>query len=218
MKTILSTKKLKKVEKRLLIDACFKVVEKKLVKTKKIAFVLDSLNEYIIFTSKNAVKSVLKTNVVNQIKDKKIFCVGQKTKVFLEKHNFSVECFADYATELGLIIKEKYKTNAFTFFSGNIRRSTLPDLLNKNFIKWNETIVYETSLNPKKVREAIDGILFFSPSAIDSYLIENKIENQTCFCIGTTTAKVLENKTKNIKIAAQPTVENVINEVIKYYK
>ena len=138
-------------------------------------------------------------------------------KQFLEKHHCLVQENADYASDLGLLIKEKYATHSFTFLSGNIRRNTLPDLLNENNIKWNEAVVYETTLNPKKVTENIDGILFFSPSAIESYLIENKLENETCFCIGTTTAKALENKTKNIKIASQPIVESVIDEVIKYY-
>lgn len=229
MKTILSTKKLKKSERKLLTDANFNVIEKKFIKTKKIDFQVKKLNEYVIFTSKNAVKSVLKNSVESQVKDKKIFCVGQKTKQFLEKNHYLVQENADYASDLGLLIKEKYATHSFTFFSGNFRRNTLPDLLNDNFIKWNEVVVYETALNPKKTTPSyghpskggevkIDGILFFSPSAIQSYLIENKIENKMCFCIGTTTAKSLENKTKNIKIASQPIVENVIKQVIKYYK
>lgn len=218
MKTILSTKKLKKAEIKKLSDVNFNVIEKKFIKTTIVDFQVKKLNEYVIFTSKNAVKSVLKNRIENQVRDKKIFCIGQKTKLFLEKHHYLVQESADYASDLGLIIREKYKNHSFTFFSGNIRRNTLPDLLNDNFIKWNEVIVYETALNPKRVKENIDGILFFSPSAIESYLMKNKIENQTCFCIGTTTTKALENKTKNIQIAVQPSVENVIDEVIKYYK
>ncbi|MFT5753305.1 MAG: uroporphyrinogen-III synthase [Flavobacterium sp.] len=218
MKTILSTKKLKKSEIKKLTDANFNVIEKKFIKTKTVDFQVKKLNEYVIFTSKNAVKSVLKNPISNQVKDRKIFCVGQKTKHFLEKQNFIIQENADYASDLGLLIKEKYKNHSFTFFSGNRRRNTLPDLLNENSIKWNEAVVYETTLNPKKTTENINGILFFSPSAIESYLIENKIENQTCFCIGTTTAIALENKTKNIQIASQPLVENVLDEVIKYYK
>ncbi|WP_339838825.1 uroporphyrinogen-III synthase [uncultured Flavobacterium sp.] len=218
MKTILSTKKLSKAKKQKLIEAEFNIIEKNFIKTKSIDFYVKILNEYVIFTSKNAVKRILKNPIVNQVKERKIFCVGQKTKQFLEKHNFIIQENADYASDLGTLIKEKYQNHSFTFFSGNIRRNTLPDLLNDNFIKWNEVIVYETSLNPKRVKENTDGILFFSPSAIESYFMKNKIENQTCFCIGTTTAKALENKTKNIQIAAQPTVENVIEEIVKYYK
>lgn len=218
MITILSTKKIKASEKKKLTEANINVIEHKFIKTKKIDFILKTLNEYVIFSSKNAVKSVLKNRIERQVKEKKIFCVGQKTKQFLEKHHFIVQECVDYSSDLGELIKVNYKNHSFTFFSGNIRKNTLPDLLNENYINWNEVVVYETTLNPKVITEKIDGILFFSPSAVKSYLKENKLENETCFCIGTTTAKALENKTKNIKTASKPLVENVVKEVIKYYK
>ena len=73
-------------------------------------------------------------------------------------------------------------------------------------------------MKPNQIKESFDGVLFYSPSGVNSFLENNTLENKTCFCIGTTTAKALENRTKNIVIASQPTVENVITEVIKYYK
>jgi uroporphyrinogen-III synthase len=215
--TILSTKKLGNSVSQKLMDADFNVVEKNFIKIKRIDFQIDTLNKFVIFTSKNAVKSILKSEFSNQLKTKKIFCVGQKTKQFLEKNDFIVQENADYASRLGQIIKEKYQDKSFSFFSGNLRKDSLPTILNESNIKWNEVVVYKTALNPIKIKKQIDGILFFSPSAVESYLTKNKLENQTCFCIGTTTAKALENKTKNIKIASQPIVENVIEEVIKYY-
>jgi uroporphyrinogen-III synthase len=46
----------------------------------------------------------------------------------------------------------------------------------------------------------------------------NSIKDETCFCIGETTAEALENKKiKNIIIADKPSVENVIDEVVEYY-
>ena len=218
MKTILSTKKLRKLERRKLSDSGFNVLEKKFINTKSIEFEVKNLNDYVVLTSKNAVKSILKNEFASQVRERKIICVGQKTKELLEKKGFIVEAYADYASDLGVLIVEKYKNYSFTFFSGNIRRNTLPDLFNENNIKWNEVVVYETTLNPKKVTEHLDGILFFSPSAIESYLIKNEINKEMCFCIGTTTANALENKTKNIKIASPTIVESVIDEVIKYYK
>ena len=218
MKTILSTKKLKKVEREFFSDADFIILEKKFIKTKAIEFEVKNLNEYVVLTSKNAVKSILKNKIASQVKERKIVCVGQKTKEFLQKKGFTVEDYADYANDLGILIIEKYSTNSFTFFSGNIRRNTLPDLFKENNIQWNEVVVYQTTLNPKKVTEHLDGILFFSPSAIESYLIKNEIKNEMCFCIGTTTANALENITKNISIASPTIVESVIDQVIKYYK
>jgi len=49
-------------------------------------------------------------------------------------------------------------------------------------------------------------------------LTNNKIKNEVCFCVGTTTASALETKKiKNIVIAETPTIEEVILEVIEYY-
>lgn len=74
------------------------------------------------------------------------------------------------------------------------------------------------TLLQKKNTKKIDGILFFSPSAVESYLKLNTIKDEMCFCIGETTAEALENKKiKNIIIAVKPSVENVIDEVIEYY-
>ena len=218
MTTILATIKLKKAEKAKLIDVNISVIEHKFIKIQKINFTVKTLNEFVVFTSKNSVISVLKNNVATQVKEKQVICVGQKTKQLLEQNGFKVVNYADYADDLGLLIKDKYVNKSFTFFSGNIRRNTLQIVFNENNIKWNEFVVYETTLNPKKIKEQVDGILFFSPSAVKSYLMKNKLENETCFCIGTTTAKALEKITKNIKVTSIPTVENVISEVIKYYK
>ena len=60
--------------------------------------------------------------------------------------------------------------------------------------------------------------MFFSPSAVESYLKLNDIKDEVCFCIGESTSEALEAKNiQKIIIAEKPTVENVINEVIEHY-
>ena len=217
MTQILSTKKLSKALKNKLSDAKIELVEKNFIQTKAVVFETPQLNAFLVFTSKEAVKSVLKSKTKNVL-SKSCLCVGSKTKSFLEKKGFTVIESADYAEELIQIIESKYKTNSFTFFCGNIRRNTIPAFFQQNKIAYNEIVVYETKLKPHQIKETCDGVLFYSPSGVNSFLEKNTLENKTCFCIGTTTAKALENKTNNIIIASQPTVENVITEVIKYYK
>ncbi len=217
MTKILSTKKLSKALKNKLSDAKIELVEKNFIQTKSINFEKTQLNDYLIFTSKQAVKSVLKSDVKNVL-SKSCLCVGSKTQSFLEKKGFTVLESLDYAEELIQIIESKYKTNSFTFFCGNIRRNTIPAFFQQNKIAYNEIVIYETKLKSYQIKETFDGVLFYSPSGVNSFLEKNTLENKTCFCIGTTTAKALEKKTKNIVIASQPTVEHVINEVIHYYK
>lgn len=216
MTRILSTKKLSKALKKKFSDAKIELVEKNFIQTKSISVETPQLNDYLVFTSKKAVKSVLKSDVKN-VHTISCLCVGSKTKNFLEKKSFTVIESADYAEDLIQIIDSKYKSNSFTFFCGNIRKNTIPNYFQENKIAYNEIVVYKTELKPHQIKEAFDGILFFSPSGVNSFLENNTLENKTCFCIGTTTAKALENRTKKIVIALQPTIENVINEVIKYY-
>ena len=216
MQTILSTKKLSEKNKVKLENAGFLVVEKNFIKTKSVAFSIEDTNENLIFTSKNAVKSILpfKKELIN----KNAFCVGSKTKKILEKNGFSVLASAENAETLGNKIKEEFNQLQFTFFCGNIRKETLPNILKENKIELNEIVVYKTKLKPHKISVKIDGILFFSPSGIKSYLLENEIKTEICFCIGNTTAETLNGKTKNIIIAKNHKIEAVLKACIKYYK
>ncbi len=216
---ILSTKKLLTKQKQLLLDANFEVIEADFIQIKIKNFELTNVNDNLIFTSQNAVESVLENPKCSELSGKPVFCVGMKTKDFLEENGSEVAVYTDYASDLAEIISLIYSDETFTFFSGNLRRDVLPKALKENQITFNEIEVYETNITSHKIKSKLDGILFFSPSAVESYLKMNTIKNEICFCIGETTAEALEKrKIKKIVIAEQPSVDNVIVEVIKYYK
>ena len=215
---ILSTKTLLDNQREALTNANLNVVEVDFIETKSQAFELNGINDNLIFTSQNAVQSFLLDPKSEDLKTKNVFCVGLKTKILLSENGFNVIAYTGYAEDLAEIITLIYANESYTFFSGNLRRETLPQALKEAKIKFNEIQVYETKLTPQKIKTPVDAILFFSPSGIESYLKENKIKNETCFCIGTTTSSALEGITKNIVIADQPTIEDVIEEVIAEYK
>ena len=215
---ILSTKTLLDNQREALTNANLNVVEVDFIETKSQAFELNEINDNLIFTSQNAVQSFLLDPKSEDLKTKNVFCVGLKTKILLSESGFNVIAYTGYAADLAEIITLIYANESYTFFSGNLRRETLPEALKEAKVKFNEIQVYETTLTPQKIETSVDAIMFFSPSAIESYLKENKIKNETCFCIGTTTSSALEGITKNIVIADQPTIEDVIEEVIAEYK
>ncbi|PIF69841.1 uroporphyrinogen-III synthase [Flavobacterium plurextorum] len=215
---ILSTKILSPVQKQELTKAGIEVIEADFIKTENKPFELKNLNESLIFTSQNAVRSVLSDPKSEELKNKNVYCVGLKTKILLSENGFNVVAYTGYAADLAEIITLIYRNESYTFFSGNLRRDTLPTALKDAEIKLNEIQVYETSLQPQKIKSAIDAILFYSPSGVESYLKENTIKKEICFCIGETTAEALHKITKNIIIADQPTVEDVIEDVINEYK
>ena len=213
--SILSTKILLSHQKQALLNEGFSVDEANFIKIENSDFDLKEINNNLIFTSQNAAQSVLLHPKMEELKTKKVFCVGIKTKSLLEENGFNVDVYVDYASDLAEIITLIYSNESYTFFSGNLRKETLPKALAAAKVKYNEIQVYETTLAPQKIKTAVDGILFFSPSAVESYLKDNKIKNEICFCIGITTAEALEKTTKNIIIADQPSVEDVIEDVIE---
>jgi len=216
---ILSTKKLLPNQKQLLLDANFHLIEEDFIKTTFLSPLLEGLGEALIFTSQNAVESILQHPKCNELKSKNVFSVGMKTKDLLTQNGFNVIAYTGYASDLAEIISLIYSKESYTFFCGNLRRDILPNTLKENVITFNEIEVYETNITSKKITNKLDGILFFSPSAVESYLKLNTIKDEMCFCIGETTAESLENKKiKNIIIADKPSVENVISDVLEYYK
>ena len=219
--SILSTKTLSAEQRQVFLDSNFDLLEQDFIEVKNNIFELNSINTNLIFSSQNAVLSLMEQSGWEILKSKPVFCVGIKTKDLLELNGFKVDVYMDYASELAEIITLIYNKESYTFFSGNLRKETLPSALKSAGITFNEIEVYQTSLAPFKIsaEEKFDGILFFSPSAVESYLTNNKIKNEVCFCIGTTTASALEaKKIKQIIIPEIPTIEDVIEGVIEYYK
>lgn len=215
---IVSTKKLSEKQKQQLLSADFSVIDEDFICIQNKEFEIETINDYLIFTSQNAVESVLRNKKIAEIKTKKCFCVGEKTKALLEENDFEVIEDSDYAAELASTICNQYSKNSFTFFCGNMRRDFLPEALKLVEIALDEIEVYETILTTHEIDFTPNGIFFFSPSGVKSYLLQNKIENENCFCIGNTTAEALKDVTPNRIIANQPTIESVIMKCIENYR
>lgn len=215
---ILSTKKLSAIQKEELVKANFDVIDADFIKTENKAFELKEVNDNLIFTSQNAVHSILQHSKCAELKTKNVFCVGLKTKILLSENGFNVDVYTGYASDLSEIITLIHPNDSFTFFSGNLRRETLPEALKEGNVTFNEIQVYETTLTPQKIKDSVEAILFFSPSGVESYLKDNTIKKETCFCIGETTAEALQKITKNVIIAENPTIEDVIEECINEYQ
>lgn len=214
---VLSTKMLTDQQKRLLLNANFSIDEADFIDVVNQSFDLKSSNDYLIFTSQNAVESILENEKASELKTKKCFCVGEKTKAMLETNGFDVIAGADYASELASIICNQYGKSSFTFFCGNLRRDILPDSLRLAGITFEEVEVYETRLTPHKAAADLNGILFFSPSGVQSFLKENELQDEVCFCIGSTTAKALRGITNKVVTANQPTIESTIAKSIEFF-
>lgn len=214
---VLSTKKLQPNQKLYLLNVGLAVVEADFIGIEYKPFELNDTNDSFIFTSANGFKGFLKHTASGLFTGNTVFCVGHKTKELIERHGFTVTAVANDAEALAEIIVRDYPDTRFTFFSGSMRRESLPNALAKANIPLTEIEVYDTALTPQKINTPVNGILFFSPSAVQGFLAENTINNEACFCIGNTTAAALKDITDKVIIAHKPSVENVIVQVRNYY-
>ena len=80
----------------------------------------------------------------------------------------------------------------------------------------NEVEAYKTMINPIKIDDAFTGVLFYSPSGIDSYLEKNATD-KVAFCIGETTALEARKHFDKVEVANMPDVESVLELVNMYY-
>jgi len=174
----------------------------------------------VVFTSMNAVEAVANELDGHQ-PDWRIYSIGNTTRQLVKKY-FGEEAIAgsaESAAELAELIVEEDNSDDIFFFCGEQRRDELPDILRSNDIDVNEIVVYQTIQVKHKIEKTYHGILFFSPSAVQSFFSNNKISDKTIlFAIGNTTATEIKKYTNNKIITGdEPSKENLVMEMIRYY-
>ena len=151
-----------------------------------------------------------------ELQFKNVYCVGRKTRRLIERKIGKVTHFESSAKKLADYLVEFIDGTEVTYFCGNIRLDELPTILSENKITVNEIEAYATKQSPIKVDDSIKGVLFYSPSNIQSFIQKNDA-NVTAYCIGETTAEEAKKHFKEVHVAKIPTVESVIELVNKNY-
>mgnify|MGYP001359906255 CR=1 FL=1 len=206
---ILSTKLLPEAEKAALLS--YDYTEKAFI---NIAlnknFLVANLIDFAVFTSPNAVKAIFEDPEHKTKVFKQVFCVGEKTAQLLKTYTIDVHTVCLNAVDLAkALIQTVNKSDLITFFCGNLRRDELPDLLRDHEIEVQEIEVYTTTLVGANLNTTFDAVLFFSPSAVKSYVASGNNLNTIAFCIGTTTAVAAIMELENVYVAERPTVASV---------
>lgn len=171
----------------------------------------------IVFTSQHAVECV--SQLLGKIKPNwNVFCLEGATKTKVVSNHLRIIATATNAKALATAIVNSGVTE-IVFFCGNKRRDDLPSLLSASNVLVHEVTVYETTETPS-VTEAVDGILFFSPSAVHSFFAMNQLTaNTVCFAIGETTAAAIrEYATNNIITSERPGQETMMAHAELYFR
>lgn len=211
---IYSTKKLSEIQKKLL-PTSMEVLDSDFIKIRfnRIApkVVKDEI-ENVIITSKNGVESILNSFTKDELNFKNIYCVGRRTKKLIEQKIGKVTFQARNASKLAEYLSNELQGKEVTYFCSDLRLDTLPTVLAENDITVHEIEAYKTMYSPVIVKEHVNGVLFYSPSTVESYMQENSAD-KIAFCIGESTAKEARKHFDNVQVANLPTVESVIEMV-----
>lgn len=173
-----------------------------------------------LFTSANAV-AVVSRNLKHR-PEWQIFCLSGKTQTALLELFPAEQIVASAPNAAALVpkIMAAKPVGDCVFFCGNKHLDTLPEAFLAENIPLKEVVVYKTISSPQKVNKSYDGLLFFSPSGVESFFSINAMAEWTvCFAIGDTTAKTIRKFTGNRVITAGfPDTENMIQAVQTYFK
>ncbi|MEN3323886.1 hydroxymethylbilane synthase [Mariniflexile soesokkakense] len=170
----------------------------------------------VIITSKNAVEALLTNFSPIELQFKNIYCVGRRTKRLVEQKIGKVTHFENNAKKLANYLVDYMEGSEVTYFCSDLRLDDLPTILEKNNIKVTELEAYQTKYDGLKVENSVEGVMFYSPSTVESFVQKNKVE-VIAFCIGETTANEAKKHFNDVRIAKVPTVESVIELVNEHY-
>ena len=172
--------------------------------------------ENVIITSQNGVEALLNSFTKEEMNFKNIFCVGRRTKKLIENRIGKVVKAAKNAKSLAEYLSKDLANKEVTYFCSDVRLDILPAFLKTNDIDVNEVEAYKTMLSPVKISDEFSGVLFYSPSGIESYLQKNNTD-KIAFCIGETTAKEARKYFENVQVANLPSVDSVLELVNSHF-
>lgn len=175
----------------------------------------------VVFTSSNAIRSIA-TYLEKEKPDWTIYCIGNTTYQLAKKY-FGAERIRQTASSAKALAEKiipelDSKEHEVIFFCGNLRRNDLPDALRQKNIPVNEIVVYQTSLTPAAVDKGYDAVLFFSPSAAESFFSVNKLPSKTVlFVMGHATAAAIQkHSTNKIITGDEPDKYKLISKAVHF--
>jgi uroporphyrinogen-III synthase len=146
----------------------------------------------LVFTSRHALIAFNKmfSGSANRFS---CFCIEGETSSAALDLGFNILSTARDSVSLASKIIN-HQIQSVHFLCGDLHRKELSEILLSAGVAVTKSIVYLKEIRPIQISETVDGILFFSPSQADAYLINNSIVPEIpLFCIGHTSAEHLRN-------------------------
>ena len=214
---VLSTKKLRFHQIERLMAAHCDVVDYDALQIEIQPFSIPKKPNYWVFSSQNAVRSLL-ANPTASAHQNPILCVGEKTKSLLEENEQKVIKTTRNMLELVDFIQKTMKNEHFLHICGNRKLADFAAGMQKSEISYAEVTAYHTHLVSRVQTPEPQGLLFYSPSGVESYLQTNSIGASWCFCIGETTATAVRPLTEHLTVSPKPDADLLVAAAATHFR
>ena len=175
-------------------------------------------SEYYLISSKNSVFSLIENNLVQGLQESKVICIGNNTRNILQQNGINPIICANDSDDLIKEIGNYSSIKSLCYLSGNLFRNELIDSLISLGMNVEIRIMYNTYLLNRKCDSKFDAVMFFSPSAVKSYIKGGNSNSVIAFCIGKTSAIEARKYFENVFYPTIAKVENVIKLLNEYFE
>ena len=214
---VLSTKKLRFHQLERLMAAQCDVVDYDALQIEIQPFSIPKKPNYWVFSSQNAVRSFL-ANPTASAHQNPILCVGEKTKSLLEENGQKVIKMAQNMLDLVDFIQKTMKNEHFLHICGNRKLADFAAGMQKAGISYAEVTAYHTHLVSRIQTPEPQGLLFYSPSGVESYLQTKSMGASWCFCIGETTATAVRPLTEHLTVSLKPDADLLVAAAATHFR
>ncbi len=173
-----------------------------------------------IFTSKNAVKALAAALPnFSAFSDVTCYAVGENTAFELQKHKLYAQVPKHHHVQsLVTLLEQNVRGKYCFYFSGNLRKNTIPKFFEEKKIAYREIESYKTELvQPDVEVHRYDAICFCSPSAAESFFKKYRPKPAVpCVAIGNTTAVQLLNYTDHVIMSEETNIYSMLTSCKTY--
>lgn len=200
------------------------IIHKPFIQLKQLHFnekLLDHSYDWLIFSSKNAVKYFYP--YLKNVKVKKVAVIGDKTAEYCNELGISVDFVPRDFSQEGFLDEFKISEQHLLLPSSEKARPKLVQQLSK----YNEVAkidLYRPVPNFENISQVkslvrkhqIDAVTFSSSSAVEFYFKEDNVpEFDHYFAIGKQTARTILKFNASVKVANKQTLDSLIDKIIE---
>ena len=200
------------------------IIHKPFIQLKQLHFnekLLDHSYDWLIFSSKNAVKYFYP--YLKNVKVKKVAVIGDKTAEYCNELGISVDFVPRDFSQEGFLDEFNISEQHLLLPSSEKARPKLVQQLSK----YNEVVkidLYRPVPNFKNISQVkslvrkhqIDAVTFSSSSAVEFYFKEGNVpEFDHYFAIGKQTARTILKFNASVKVANKQTLDSLIDKIIE---